>query len=57
MKLWVNDLKKADSKKDGAINEINNRINQIIENHKDDKNRIDNDLKDIRAALLKSALE
>ena len=57
MKLWVNDLKKADSKKDGAINEINNRINQIVENQKDDKNRIDNDLKDIRAALLKSALE
>jgi hypothetical protein len=35
--LWVGDLRKADGKKDGLILEMNNKINQINQNHKDDK--------------------
>lgn len=45
MKIWINDLKKADSKKDTLINEINNKIAQTVENQKSDKERIDQELK------------
>lgn len=57
MKLWIGDLKKADNKKDGLINDINSKISQIIQNHKDDKDRIDQELKEIRTTILKSALK
>ena len=41
MKLWISDLKKSDNKKDGSIHELNAKIDQLVQNHRDDKDRID----------------
>ena len=57
MKLWIGDIRKSDNKKDILIHDLDQRTTQISQTTRDDKDRIDLELKELRETILKMAME